>query len=319
VGDAIQSFFDGVRERGSGGGGKSGNSGGSAGSGSTGSSSGGGAASGGGGVGFGGGGGGGSEGGGSGPSGGGGGGAGGGSSIYTGSTFSYINGHPYGQLPTMEISGPVHIRKISEWAAVRTTRAVEFQDFNMSNGDSYQLEWNSNGPLLAMAGDGDGDKVNMTADQILSRAGTGLGLAGYGWDATGVVAKSRPVVNFVASMTYSTAAETRSSLSLLSPAYKFTGKALFGLGLGISITQGTNAYLKGDYLGATKSGTDVGLQYWSLMNPATFLGGALYFGVDAFYPSFHNQPKGWPSALEMNSNLIQQNRRVVPGFNLYRD
>lgn len=141
-------------------------------------------------------------------------------------------------------------------------------------------------------------------------------MAGYGWDLTGTVAKSRPVTNFIASMTYTTAAETRSSFSLLSPAYKFTGKVIFYGGIAISAYSGYNNLINGNYAGATKDGTDIGLSFYSILNPA---GGALYFGVDAFYPSFHNKPRGWPSALEMNSYLIQQNRRVVPRFNLFRD
>ncbi len=51
-----------------------------------------------------------------------------------------------------------------------------------------------------------------------------------------------------------------------------------------------------------------------LMNPVTATGGAMYYGVDTFFPG------GWKGALQYSDGLIEQNRSILgPRFNLYRD
>jgi hypothetical protein len=45
-----------------------------------------------------------------------------------------------------------------------------------------------------------------------------------------------------------------------------------------------------------------------------FIGGALYFGIDTFYPG------GFNGAMQMNGSLIEQNQQILgTRFNLYRD
>jgi hypothetical protein len=45
-----------------------------------------------------------------------------------------------------------------------------------------------------------------------------------------------------------------------------------------------------------------------------FIGGAMYFGIDTFYPG------GFYAAMQMNGSLIEQNQQILgPGFNLYKD
>jgi hypothetical protein len=67
-------------------------------------------------------------------------------------------------------------------------------------------------------------------------------------------------------------------------------------------------------------GVNTGITAWGLglgaagMAVPAFIGGALYFGIDTFYPG------GMDGAMQKNGSLIEQNQQILgPGFNLYKD
>ncbi len=64
--------------------------------------------------------------------------------------------------------------------------------------------------------------------------------------------------------------------------FKLAGRGLFVVGTGISLYQGGDAILKGDYAGAAKSGLDIGMGAFSTFGgpPGWIIGGG-YFGLDA--------------------------------------
>jgi hypothetical protein len=63
-----------------------------------------------------------------------------------------------------------------------------------------------------------------------------------------------------------------------------------------------------------KATLNLGVGIWGLANPATAVGAAMYYGVDAFYPG------GFNGAMKQNNSLIQQNKAILgQSWNLYRD
>lgn len=93
------------------------------------------------------------------------------------------------------------------------------------------------------------------------------------------------------------------------------GKLSFGLGVAMDIS-GMMIYKNNpnspNAVSPAKAGLNTTMGAYGLwVNP---IGGALYFGVDAFYPG------GWNGALQKNSSLIKQNQAILgSGWNLYRD
>ena len=56
-----------------------------------------------------------------------------------------------------------------------------------------------------------------------------------------------------------------------------------------------------------KAGLNLGVGAWSLLNPATAIGGAAYYGIDTFYPG------GWSAAMNRSAE-IQRRDRAILGF-----
>jgi hypothetical protein len=99
---------------------------------------------------------------------------------------------------------------------------------------------------------------------------------------------------------------------------KILGGATFVIGTGLDAIGVYNYYTKGannpNAVSPAKAGTNLGIGAWGMINPATAVGAALYYGVDTFYPG------GFNGAMQQNSSLIQQNQAILgSGFNLYRD
>jgi RHS repeat-associated protein len=94
---------------------------------------------------------------------------------------------------------------------------------------------------------------------------------------------------------------------------KLFSRGLVGVGIGIDYI----SYKRGELSGA-KFSLNTGVGLYGLTGIGT-IPAMLYFGVDAFYPG------GWlgdgknPGAIKATSNLIEQNKAIVPNFNLYRD
>jgi hypothetical protein len=64
--------------------------------------------------------------------------------------------------------------------------------------------------------------------------------------------------------------------------FKLASRGLFIVGTGISLYQGGNALLKGDYAGATKSGLDIGMSAFATFGgPFGWIFGSGYFALDA--------------------------------------
>lgn len=104
--------------------------------------------------------------------------------------------------------------------------------------------------------------------------------------------------------------------------YATAGKLLKSWGRGSAVlgfAVDGYAYRKNQISGA-HFGINTGVTIWGLgvgaagMAVPAFIGGALYFGIDTFYPG------GFDGAMQMNGSLIEQNQQILgPRFNLYRD
>ncbi len=111
-------------------------------------------------------------------------------------------------------------------------------------------------------------------------------------------------------------------LTANSKPYATAGKVLKSWGRASTVVGvAVDSYaLYNNQISGAKFGLNTGVTAWGLgvgaagMAIPAFVGGALYFGVDAFYPG------GFNGAMQNNSNLIQQNQAILgSGFNLYRD
>jgi hypothetical protein len=128
------------------------------------------------------------------------------------------------------------------------------------------------------------------------------------------VGKQGGTLKYISNMTNTPVADTKWSLGLLGPTFKFASKGFLGISIGFSAVTGTYNLFNGDYLGAGKNGADIGISLYGFFGGAVGLTfGAVYFAIDAFYPG------GWPAAIQFNYNLTMHNRAVIPGLNLFRD
>jgi len=99
---------------------------------------------------------------------------------------------------------------------------------------------------------------------------------------------------------------------------KFVGWSTLGAGTVIDLYGVNKYYTNGtndpNAVSPAKASLNLGVGMWSLLNPATAIGGALYYGIGTFYPG------GWQGAAEMNNKLLQQNQELLgKNWNLYRD
>ncbi|GLU54948.1 DUF6443 domain-containing protein [Dyadobacter frigoris] len=84
-------------------------------------------------------------------------------------------------------------------------------------------------------------------------------------------------------------------------------------GVQIYKTEGPNAS-GAVHPGKATLNTAVGIWGVTVGSAVGFTGGAVYFGIDTFYPG------GWNGAMNNNYNLLKQNQKVLgPSFNLYKD
>ncbi len=162
---------------------------------------------------------------------------------------------------------------------------------------------------------GDGDPTKKVADGLSTTvgiAGTGVGVAEVstlaGWcqyktskglvrdiDYLKLTKNSKPFANM---------AKDLNSLN------RFTNF----LSIGLDAYSWRNNQMSGEKFGLNTAITSYGMWLGSvnLAVPA-FVGGALYFSVDSFYPG------GWDGAIKKMGDLQNQNRKIIPGFNLHRD
>jgi hypothetical protein len=96
---------------------------------------------------------------------------------------------------------------------------------------------------------------------------------------------------------------------------KSWGRASAVLGFAVDAYAYRNNQISGAHFGVNTGVTAWGLGVGAAgMAVPAFIGGALYFGIDTFYPG------GFNGAMQMNGSLIEQNQQILgPGFNLYRD
>lgn len=111
-------------------------------------------------------------------------------------------------------------------------------------------------------------------------------------------------------------------LTANSKPYATAGKVLKSWGAASNLLSvGLDAYAyRNNQISGAKFGLNTSVTAWGVgvgsagMAIPGFVGGALYFGVDSFYPG------GFNGAMQQNSSLIQQNQAILgSGFNLYRD
>jgi len=99
---------------------------------------------------------------------------------------------------------------------------------------------------------------------------------------------------------------------------RFVGWGTLGFGTAIDLygvnTYYTNGANDPNAVHPAKASLNLGVGMWSLLNPATAIGGAFYYGIGTFYPG------GWQGAAEMNDKLLRQNQELLgKNWNLYRD
>ena len=89
---------------------------------------------------------------------------------------------------------------------------------------------------------------------------------------------------------------------------------------GIVFSVGLDVYAyQNNQISGPKLTTNLGVTGWSAsigalgMGIPAFIGGTMYFGIDAFYPG------GFNGAMDMNGKLMQENQKIIPKFNLYKD
>ena len=111
-------------------------------------------------------------------------------------------------------------------------------------------------------------------------------------------------------------------LTAHSKPYANAGKILKSWGIGSAIIGfGIDAYAyRNNQISGVKFATNTGVSAWGLgvgaagMAMPAFIGGAVYYGIDTFYPG------GFGGAMQMNASLVEQNQKILgPRFNLYKD
>jgi len=82
------------------------------------------------------------------------------------------------------------------------------------------------------------------------------------------------------------------------------GTVIDGIGVGYYYLGGKN---NPNAVHPGKAGLNLGVGAWSLLSPATAIGGIMYYGIDTFYPG------GFPAAMEKSAE-IQRRDRAILGF-----
>jgi len=157
-------------------------------------------------------------------------------------------------------------------------------------------------------GNGNKGKNQQTSEaSTLDKLGIGIGLSDYARQGLRLGIRQPGVIKFFATVTNTTAQETKWSFSLLSPAYNGAGKLFFWGGIALSTYQGWSNIRQGNYNAAAKNGLDIGMGTFGLYNP---ISGALYFGVDAFYPG------GW-KGLGKDQQRLDNNNSFNPYWQIW--
>ena len=100
--------------------------------------------------------------------------------------------------------------------------------------------------------------------------------------------------------------------SILSKAgyFKIASRGFFVVGTGISLYQGGDALLDGNYAGAAKSGFDIGMgAYATFGGPPRWIIGGGYFALDAL--GTFNRPL-IPTANKLRTDAVRDNTYVTP-------